>query len=153
MRFITTLTLSFLSTMILAEDNCKGVRHPVPGFAGTLLEDGSIAGWARNHVNIDGMRTAYHRVGTSKGAMTTICNAGEAHLPNGNVFHGKDNCDSFLSLFRENLEKGWQRKEAGVIRWYGVVGTGEETVAGQRVEGVTPAEQPDNSGFLFLRLH
>lgn len=132
-----------------ADENCSGTKHPLEGYNSTLLADGSLVGWSRNHVNVDGMRTAYHRVGTSQGAMTSVCNAGEAYLPNGSHFHGsaKGKCDAFLLLYRTALEKGWDNPKIGVIRWYGVIGTGSAVITGKTITGVTPKEQPDGSGF------
>lgn len=147
MRKIAAIIACVITSSILAEEDCTGAKQVIKKFNSTLLSDGSIAGWARNHVNVDGMRTAYHKVGTSKGAMTTICNAGEAHLPNGTSFHGADNCNAFIELYKTALNKGWKDPNVGTIRWYGVVGTGEATIAGRIIKGVIPTEQPDNSGF------
>lgn len=148
MRKIVAIIIACLSaSTVLAEEDCTGAKQVIGEFNSTLLTDGSIAGWARNHVNVDGMRTAYHKVGTTKGAMTTVCNAGEAFLPNGTSFHGAHDCNAFIELYRTALKKGWKDPDIGAIRWYGVVGTDEATIAGRTVKGVIPTEQPDNSGF------
>lgn len=147
MRKTVAILPCLIALSVLAEEDCGGAKHVIGEFNSTVLSDGSIAGWARNHVNVDGMRTAYHKVGTSKGAMTTVCNAGQAYLPDGTAFHGADNCDAFIDLYRTALKKGWKNPSIGAIRWYGIVGTDEATIAGRTVKGVIPTEQSDGSGF------
>lgn len=119
--------------------------------AGLFLADGSVAMRARMNINIDGSGRAYHPNNAAAGALIHLCNAGEVHLPDGTRYHGSESnatCTGrFMSDFQRIRAAGWTNPAVGVIRWYGILGTGAATIAGRRVTGIVPVELSDGSGF------
>lgn len=132
---------------------CAG--SPVTGVAGWSpgwkLADGSLAGFAKMNVNIDGYGRAYHRNNATGGALIHLCNAGRVHLPGGTVYEGSQSNATCTGKFMDDLARieaaGWADPAVGVIEWYGILGEGSAKINGRTVSGVKPVAQADGSGF------
>ncbi len=135
--------------------SCDGEVRPIG--SGTvsqnalLLSGGEgIALYARMNINIDGYGRAYHRDNFEGGGVIHLCNGGEVFLPDGTSYQGStDNkaCARFLEDYKKIRAARFTDAKVGVIRWFGVLGTGSATIAGRTIRGVVPVEQADGSGF------
>lgn len=147
--FSVFIIILLISPSAYAAPKCTRTPLSVDGFSGFKIGDGSLIGWGRNHVNVDGMRNAYHRDGRPGGALISICNAGTAYMPDGGIYTGlKNHCHEMFSVYSKNLASGrWDDPKVGAINWYGIVGRGNTKIAGNTVENYIPVEQADGSGF------
>lgn len=132
---------------------CDG--QPVPGIRGSVeslaLADGTLIVRSKLNINIDGSARAYHPENASAGALIHLCNAGEVFLPDGTTYHGSvDNATCtgrFMSDVARIRASGWADPTVGMVRWYGVLGRREGTIAGRAVRGIEPVFRSDGSGF------
>lgn len=147
---VTAVAMTGIATEALSA-GCNGNVVRLDGERFLELEDSSLATMARMHVNVDGASRAYHRLGYEAGAIIHLCNAGEVHLPDGNRYHGSESNAVCTGKFLEDVARieaaGWDDPTVGLVRWYGILGTGEATIAGRQVKGIEPVYQPDGSGF------
>lgn len=131
-----------------AQPTCAAT--PLPG-VGARLDGGGFAAWAGMNINIDGYGRAYHRQNRKAGAVLHLCVGGEVVLPDGTRYHGSQSNAVCTGRFMNDVARidaaGWADPAVGVVRWYGVVASGEATVAGQQVKGIKPVLQRDGSGF------
>lgn len=142
----------YASAALAQTTSCSGQAVAVSGLKnGKALPDGTIAGFAKMNINIDGYGRAYHPTNAQAGALIHLCNAGEVFLPNGVSYHGsRDNptCTGrFMQDFARIRAAGWNNPSVGAIRWYGVLGRGSARIGGRPVNAVTPVLQADGSGF------
>lgn len=131
--------------------SCAGTLVSRGGQRLLQLADGTVVARARMTVNVDGSGRAYHRDGASGGAIIHLCNAGEVNLPSGERYHGSESNAVCTGRFMDDVARigaaGWDDPGVGAVRWYGILGEGEATVAGRRVKRVQPVEVDDGSGF------
>lgn len=141
-----------VSRPALTGQACEGTPEMAGSQPGLLLSDGGFAIWNRAHLNSDGSARAYHPRNQAGGALVHLCNAGEVFLPDGTHYYGsKSNAictGPFMDDYQRIAAAGWNNPEIGVIRWFGVLGSGEPvTIAGNKVAGTVPVMQSDGSGF------
>lgn len=155
------LHLPLLATLLafsLAADaadtaDCNGTKLAgVNGWSpGWKLADGSMAGFAKMNVNIDGYGRAYHRNNAAGGALIHLCNAGRVHLAGGKAYEGSQSNATCTGKFMDDLARieaaGWADATVGVIEWYGILGEGSVKINGRTVNAVKPVPQADGSGF------
>jgi hypothetical protein len=125
----------------------------VPGLTkGRILADGTITGFAKMNINIDGYSRAYHPKNKSAGALIHLCNAGKVYLPDGSSYQGSKDDKTCTGRFMKDVarigENGWRNPEVGIVNWFGILGVGEVEIAGKKVKNVEPVFQKDGSGFL-----
>lgn len=102
-----------------------GQQRPVRRLDGALLFTSGM------RVNTDGAANSYHPVGTSAGALNTICN-GIAVTPRSGPFadvrisatrpsslSGPQRCQRILDVFRESRDSGWRIGNAD-IDWFAI---------------------------------
>jgi hypothetical protein len=156
MKIQTRLTLpaALLALHLCAgAADCAGTAvNGVQGWSpGWKLADGSLAGFAKMNVNIDGYGRAYHRRNAAGGALIHLCNAGRVHLPGGQVYEGSESNPTCTGKFMEDLARieaaGWADPAVGVVEWYGILGEGSTKINGRTVGAVKPVPQADGSGF------
>lgn len=115
------------------------------------LNDGGVVSLGKMNIDIDGYGKAYNPENYEGGALENLCNAGRVFLADGTRYEGSESnltCTGrFMNDFKRIREAGWTDSLVGAISWYGIVGTGEATIHGNRVRDVIPATQPDGSGF------
>lgn len=153
-KCVIVLSFCLLASPVLAQAvSCQGSSiSTIPGLRnGKILPDGSVVGFAKMNINIDGYGRAYHAQNASAGALIHLCNAGEVFLPSGVRYHGSiDNATCtgrFMQDFARIQAAGWNDSSVGAIRWYGILGKGEARIHGRSVRGVKPVVQSDGAGF------
>jgi len=124
----------------------------IKGLSGARqLDDGTLLGFAKGNVNIDGYGRAYHPQNAAVGALIHLCNAGKVYLPNGTSYHGSESnktcTGKFMRDFAAIKKAGWSDPKVGAINWYGILGEGSAKIAGASIESVVPVESADGSGF------
>lgn len=152
--FIGLLSLALGAASALAQSaSCNGVSvAAIRGLNdGRILSDGSIVGFAKMNINIDGYGRAYHAQNAAAGALIHLCNAGEVFLADGTRYHGSINNATCTGRFMQDFARisaaGWDNPSVGAIRWYGILGQGEARIHGRVVRGVKPVVQSDGTGF------
>jgi hypothetical protein len=131
--------------------DCSGTVRSISAAQSALfLPAGGAALYGKMNINIDGSRRAYHQDNYAGGALLHLCVGGDVHRPDGTSYVGSASnavCAQFLKDYARIRSAGWTNPQVGVIRWYGVHGTGRVTIGGRTVEGVVPSLQPDGSGY------
>ncbi|MDH7800443.1 MULTISPECIES: hypothetical protein [unclassified Rhizobium] len=136
-----------------AQSTCEGKRtREVSGLSsGRITSDGTVLGYSKININIDGYGKAYHPKNAAAGALIHLCNAGQVYLPDGTKYHGSVNNATCTGKFMSDVARigkaHWKDKSVGVVRWYGILGKDTVSLNGSTVRGVVPVEQADGSGF------
>jgi hypothetical protein len=132
-----------------AQADCAGQEKSLPQQRVVLLNGGGILAQAALNINIDGSGRAYNW-DNAKG-LIHLCNAARVYPADGAPYEGSaDNACTgrFMTDLARIKAAGWTDATVGALEWYGVVGSGNVTVNGRTVRGVTPAEIPGSGGFL-----
>lgn len=157
MKIALSAFLLVASTIVpmhaFAASTCRGSE--IEGIKGlkkaTVLNDKTILGYSRMHINIDGYGKAYHPENAKAGALIHLCNAGEVNLRNEKKYDGSVSNEICTGKFMQDvdkIEKGkWKDTSIGVVRWYGILGKGSAKINGEVVKGIEPIKQADGSGF------
>jgi hypothetical protein len=140
-------------TVFAAQSDCDGT--PSLGIPGTLialkLEGGGIAAFSKMNINIDGYARAYHPDNAKAGALIHLCNAGRVFLPDGTRYEGSESNTTCTGRFMTDVKRigqaGWMDASVGAVQWYGILGEGSATIAGNKIDAVKPVVQKDGSGF------
>jgi len=135
--------------------SCEGDVQPIGSGSvrqnALVIPNGGIALFAKMNINLDGYGRAYHRDNFQGGGVIHLCNAAEVFLPDGTSYQGSESnptcTGKFMKDYQRIREAKWTDVTVGVIRWFGVLGTGSATIGGKTVNGVVPVEQSDGSGF------
>ncbi|WP_338524768.1 hypothetical protein NUH87_03670 [Pseudomonas batumici] len=147
-----------VSPVVHSASDCRGsvqkiilnpLKSATKSQTGYVLADNTFVIWAGGSVNLDGLRTAYHRDDQKGGGVDLLCNAGRAYPAEGASYEGagKGNCPRFMKDYERIRHAGWKDPKVGAINWYGFRAEGDVTVQGHKVEDVVPVEQLDGSGF------